>query len=84
MIFPATQPRIDLESLIRNEASRTSITPFVGIQNCFITENKENHSKIKNDRNDIEYILSTEGENINALMTYYQIFDLCRIYNGKC
>ncbi|CAF1234203.1 unnamed protein product [Rotaria sordida] len=83
MVFPATQPRIDLERLIRSEASRTSITSIVGIQNCFIRENKEYRSKIKTDSNDIEYILSTEGENINALMTYYQIFDLCRIYTNN-
>ncbi|CAF4022192.1 unnamed protein product, partial [Rotaria sordida] len=83
IIFPATQPRIDLETLIHSEASRTSITSIVGIQNCFITENKEYRSKIKTDSNDIEYILSTEGENINALMTYYQIFDLRRIYTNN-
>ncbi|CAF2782684.1 unnamed protein product [Rotaria sp. Silwood2] len=83
MTFPATQPRIDLETLIRSEASRTTITSIVGIQNCFITENKEYRSKIKTDPNDIEYILSTEGENINALMTYYQIFDLRRIYTNN-
>ena len=47
MIFSATQPRIDLESLIRNESSRTSITSIVGIQNCFISENKEYRSKLK-------------------------------------
>jgi DNA-directed RNA polymerase I subunit RPA1 len=83
IIFPATQPRIDLESLIRFEASRTSITSIVGIQNCFITENKENRSKAKTDSNDVEHILSTEGENINALMTYYQVFDLRRIYTNN-
>ncbi|CAF1329874.1 unnamed protein product [Rotaria sordida] len=83
MVFPATQPRIDLETLIRSEASRTSITSIVGIQNCFIRENKEYRSKIKTDSNDIEYILSAEGENINALMTYYQIFNLRRIYTNN-
>ncbi len=83
MVFSATQHSIDLESLIRSESSRTSITSIVGIQNCFITENKEYRSKTKNDPNDIEYILSTEGENINALMTYYQVFDLRRIYTNN-
>ncbi|CAF3734394.1 unnamed protein product [Adineta steineri] len=83
MIFPATQPRIDLESLIRHEASRTTITSIVGIQNCFISENKEYRAKTKTDLDDTEYILSTEGENINALMTYYQVFDLCRIYTNN-
>ncbi|CAF1185064.1 unnamed protein product [Adineta steineri] len=83
MIFPATQPRIDLESLIRHEASRTTITSIVGIQNCFISENKEYRGKTKADSDDTEYILSTEGENINALMTYYQVFDLCRIYTNN-
>ncbi|CAF2125894.1 unnamed protein product [Rotaria magnacalcarata] len=83
MIFPATQPRIDLESLIRSETSRTPITSIVGIQNCFIAENKEYRAKTNKDSNDVEYILSTEGENINALMTYYQIFDLRRIYTNN-
>jgi DNA-directed RNA polymerase I subunit RPA1 len=83
MVFSATQPRIDLESLIRSEASRTSIISIVGIRNCFITENKEYRAKTKNDPDDIEYLLSTEGENINALMTYYQVFDLRRIYTNN-
>lgn len=83
MIFPATQPRIDLESLIRSEASRTPITSIVGIQNCFINENKEYRVKAKNSVNDAEYILSTEGENLNALMTYYQVFDLRRLYTNN-
>lgn len=83
MIFSATQPRIDLESLIRSEASRTPITSIIGIQNCFISENKEYRSKDKSDPSDVEYILSTEGENINALMTYYQVFDLRRIYTNN-
>ncbi|CAF1124966.1 unnamed protein product [Adineta ricciae] len=83
MIFSATQPRIDLESVIRYEASRTTITSIVGIQNCFINENKENRGKMKDDSSSPEYILSTEGENINALMTYYQVFDLRRIYTNN-
>jgi DNA-directed RNA polymerase I subunit RPA1 len=88
MMFSATQPRIDLESLIRSEASRTTITSLVGIQNCFITENKENRAKRKANVDDeqpadVEYLLSTEGENINALMTYYQVFDLRRIYTNN-
>lgn len=83
MTFSATQHRVDFESVIRSEASRTTITSVVGIQNCFINENKEYRSKTKNDSNDVEYILSTEGENINALMTYYQVFDLRRIYTNN-
>ena len=85
MIFPATQPRIDLESLIRFEASRMSITSLVGVQNCFLSENKEYRAKSSADQNPIEteYLLSTEGENINALMTYYQVFDLRRIYTNN-
>ncbi|CAF4655518.1 unnamed protein product, partial [Rotaria magnacalcarata] len=66
-----------------HEASRTSIISIVGIQNCFITENKEFRSKIKTDSNDIEYISSTKDENINVLVTYYQIFDLRRIYTNS-
>ncbi|CAF4365165.1 unnamed protein product [Rotaria sordida] len=47
MVFPATQPRIDLERLIRSEASRISQTSIVGIQNYFIRENKETSLKNK-------------------------------------
>ena len=83
MTFSATQPRIDLESLIRSEASRTPITSIAGIRNCFITENKEDHQQRKTDPNNLEYMLSTEGENVNALMTYYQVFDLRRIYTNN-
>jgi DNA-directed RNA polymerase I subunit RPA1 len=83
MVFSATQPRIDLESLIRSEASRTPIISIVGIRNCFLTENREYRTKNKTDPNDVEYLLSTEGENINALMTYYQVFDLRRIYTNN-
>ncbi|CAF4079087.1 unnamed protein product, partial [Rotaria magnacalcarata] len=66
-----------------SEASRTSIISIVGIQNCFITENKEYRSKIKTDSNDIEYISFTKDENINVLVTYYQMFDLRRIYTNS-
>ena len=82
MIFPATQPQIDFESLIRSETSRMAVTSLVGVQNCFIYENKEFRSKDKNE-SEPEYLLSTEGENINALMTYYQVFDLRRIYTNN-
>ena len=85
LVFLATQARIDLESLIRSEASRMSITSLVGIQNCFVMENKEFRAgKVKSDDPaEMEYLLSTEGENINALMTYYQVFDLRRIYTNN-
>ncbi|CAF4614962.1 unnamed protein product, partial [Rotaria socialis] len=46
-------------------------------------KNKEYRSKIKTDSNDIEYISSTKDENINVLVTYYQIFDLRRIYTNS-
>ena len=44
-------------------------------------ENKEFRAgKVKSDDPaDTKYLLSTEGENINALMTYDQVFDLRRI-----
>lgn len=77
MSFPITQTRIDLESIIQHEAVRATITSVSGIQNCFITENKSKMSS------EPEHTLSTEGENIDALMMYYKVFDLRRIYTNN-
>ncbi|CAF0946490.1 unnamed protein product [Didymodactylos carnosus] len=72
--FPCNQPRIDLETLIRQELSRIPITSIQGINHCFISDSKENKG---------EYLLTTEGENIRALFVYYEVFDLKRLYTNN-